>query len=280
MTPPLISVIIPVRDDMERLELALEALARQSYPSFEVIVVDNGSAQDVAAQIGSRPGVRVVQEPVPGSYAARNRGVTVAAGNVFAFTDSDCIPDAEWLGQGAEAMERHPNSIAAGRIEVFVRDERSPTSVELYEKLFAFPQKRYVEEFHFGATANLFVPRSVFEETGGFRAALQSGGDSEFCQRAARRGTPVLYWPAAVVRHPARYDWDELHRKIRRLAKGRLQREALKVSGPKRPPDVAEAVRRVVRLWTDRDLSFRQKLGVQVVFVRFHFALLRARWTS
>jgi GT2 family glycosyltransferase len=266
---PFVSVIIPVRDDTPRLLTCLDALERQIYPrsAFEVIVVDNGSSQPVSERLGERSGTRVVVETRVGSYAARNRGASVAAGEILAFTDSDCLPDAAWLERGVAELTKRPDRHVAGAIRVFPRDPGKPTAVELYEVLFAFPQQRFVEVFHFGATANLFVSRTHFDQVGGFRDELKSGGDYEFGTRLHAAGVPAIYCDHAAVDHPARHSWRHLREKIIRVTAGRTRlRELRGLPAESLVADPRYAWRSVRRLWGS-SLSLRQKVGVQVVYV-------------
>jgi glycosyltransferase involved in cell wall biosynthesis len=91
---PLVSVIIPVWNDWVGLEACLGALARQDLPRerTEILLVDDGSDRDLADLVGAIPGARLLQQPVPGSVRARNRGIAGAEAEVLAFTDSDCLP--------------------------------------------------------------------------------------------------------------------------------------------------------------------------------------------
>jgi glycosyltransferase involved in cell wall biosynthesis len=83
---PFVSVIIPVFNDAEHLRLCLRALAQQTYPSscYEVIVVDNGSddLEAIQAVVAGFGQAIAVLEPTPGSYAARNRGIALAQGEI------------------------------------------------------------------------------------------------------------------------------------------------------------------------------------------------------
>src|SRR3546814_8574240 len=97
MTPihnPLISVIIAVWNGRATIGRCLDAVRAQSLPSeeLEIIVVDNGSSDGTAEIARSVPGVIVLTEHRPGSYAARNRGLAHARGTYVAFTDADCRP--------------------------------------------------------------------------------------------------------------------------------------------------------------------------------------------
>ena len=102
----LVSVIIPVYNDAERLKLCLDALARQTYPGdrYEVIVVDNGSQQDPELVTSRYEQVTLAHEACRGSYAARNTGLALARGDVLAFTNSDCIPAADWIEHGVARL--------------------------------------------------------------------------------------------------------------------------------------------------------------------------------
>lgn len=220
---PFVSVIVPVFNDEEALARCLEALERQTYPSdrYEVIVADNASDPPVALDTSRFPHARIVREPRRGSYVARNTGIDRAQGEVVAFTDSDCIPGETWLERGTARLLADPGcGLVAGRIEVFCRDPDHPTAAELYDCVLAFPQARYVEQGHFGATANVFTWRRVIDRVGGFDPALQSGGDSEWGKRVAAHGYGVVYEDTAVVAHPARRSFGEIRKKVVRVAGG------------------------------------------------------------
>ncbi len=95
---PFVSVVIPVFDDPDRLRTCLQALEHQTYPKprYEVIVVDNGSARSVPPLVGQFGQARATYEMVPGANAARNRGISLARGEILAFTDADCVPARDW----------------------------------------------------------------------------------------------------------------------------------------------------------------------------------------
>ncbi|NEP18631.1 MAG: glycosyltransferase [Leptolyngbya sp. SIO4C1] len=222
---PLVSVIIPVFNDAERLALCLAALAQQTYARsrYEVIVVDNGSEQPEQIQAVAAPydWVTIAMESTPGSYAARNKGLTLAQGEVIAFTDADCIPAVDWLERGVAHLRQTPNcGLIAGRIEIFFKDPQRPTSVELYESITAFPQERLLSQFHGGATANLFTWRAVIDRVGGFDDQLKSNGDLDWGKRVHAQGYEQRYAEQVLVLHPARASLGELYGRTRRLVGG------------------------------------------------------------
>ena len=218
---PLVSVIIPVKDDAERLQACLSALAAQTFEGpVEVIVVDNGSADPPVAAVAPHAAARLLEEHGPSSYAARNRGAEAARGEILAFTDSDCLPDPDWLRNGVSRVLASPRDcFVGGRIDTFPAVTGQPSAVEVYEMAHAFPQHLYVES-GFAATANLLVARHVFSRVGGFDVELTSGGDMEWGQRARAAGVVPVYAPDVRVAHPARRTLRQLLQKLGRTAEG------------------------------------------------------------
>ena len=213
---PELSVIVPHYDDLQGLDRCLEALATQTFSGgFEIIVADNGSPQGAAAieaVVGARARLAVV--PEKGAGPARNGGAAAARGAVLAFTDSDCVPDARWLEAGLAALS--DCDFVGGAMRVLVEQPDRMTPVEAFETVFAFDNQSYVERKGFTVTANLFCPREVFDQVGGFRVGVSE--DLDWSHRAREAGLMIGYAPGAVVGHPARRTWRELRDKWRRLS--------------------------------------------------------------
>ncbi|MEP0945759.1 MULTISPECIES: glycosyltransferase [Cyanophyceae] len=219
------SVVIPVFNDNDHLEICLTALEQQSYPSnrYEVLVIDNNSKEDVSVVTAKFKSVTLLHEPTPGSYIARNLGIKQAKGSVIAFTDADCIPAPNWIEEGVATLcsQKHVGLIA-GHIDLFAKDSSKPNAFELYETIaLAFPQDQFVENDHFGVTANLFTFKDVIDSVGLFDESLKSGGDREWGQRVYSAGYGQLYGPKACVKHPARNTWESLRKRSVRIIGGK-----------------------------------------------------------
>jgi len=221
-----LSVIIPVHNGAAALSACLAALDGQSFPrgDFEVIVVDNGSTDDLAPLRRLFPGVRWLQESAAGSYAARNTGLRQAGGPLLAFTDADCVPDAGWLERGVAALTAGPATIIGGEVPSIDPVGRDLNSYEMLETvMFGLGSiRRLIEERGFAITANLFTSRAVFDRVGEFDADLKSAGDREWVRRAVAKGERLGYAGDAIVRHPRRSTRAEFFRKQRRLVGGRM----------------------------------------------------------
>jgi glycosyltransferase involved in cell wall biosynthesis len=222
---PFVSVIIPVYNDAERLQICLKSLQDQTYPKekYEIIVVDNGSTDSPRDVVNQFSQARMDCESKPGSYAARNKGILLAKGEVIAFTDADCIPASDWLEKGVEILLKTINcGLVAGRVDLFLHDPTQPTPVELYQKLTSFRQEAYVKNLKFGPTANVFTFKHVIDAVGSFNDSLKSGGDFEWGNRVFSAGYQQIYADDVKVAHPARRSFQELYRRQARIIGGKF----------------------------------------------------------
>ena len=282
---PLVSVIIPVLNDFDGLHSCLNALEQQSYAGeYEVLVIDNGSDQDIRPVVAGFPHVRVAFESQRSSYAARNRAIALAKGTIFAFTDADCVPALDWLEKGVESLAKLPNGgLVAGQVETIIQNTKKPTPVELYDLVFAFNQAAYIKNYKFGVTANLLAWKQTFDTVGLFDQALQSGGDYEWGWRVHQAGFALGYAPDACVAHPARDTFEALRKKTLRLLQGHHVLKQKGIYPPKR--FVAAAIGDLVLpfrsipmvLSHPRLHGFEQKIQTIGVMLRIRFIRGRER---
>jgi GT2 family glycosyltransferase len=280
----LISVVIPVLNDGERLARCLEAVTLQTYPpgSIETIVVDNGSREDIRGVTDRFPGVTYLREPAPGPAAARNAGAALAKGAMLAFTDADCIPEPAWLERGARRLAGEKGcGIVGGRIDMVFADADKPTASELYDSVTYLQQRRHVEQSRFAATANMFCLKSVFDAVGGFdtRFPGASGEDFELGLRVHDAGWGIVYSDEARVAHPAVLELGTLLGKTRRIRDGLRRLESIR--GLSRSPLRATARALSSPFWLcalilreDRIKTARAKAAVCLVALYVYFASL------
>lgn len=204
---PLISVIIPHLNQPESLAACLNALSAQTLDKklFEIIVVDNGSAAMPSPAVAGCNPIRLVQELEPGPGPARNRGVRLADGEIFAFIDADCRAHPDWLRNALHSMSGAPDrTILGGKVDIW-HDRSNPdlTAMEAYESIFAYRQQMYIQSRGFSGTGNLVVRRPDFEEVGPF-GGIMIAEDIDWGKRACSAGFGFLYVPDMIVSHPAR----------------------------------------------------------------------------
>ncbi len=199
-----ISVIVPVYNAAPYLPRCIDALLAQDIDSttYEILMVDNGSTDASAAIAGRYPEVRLLREPKQGSYAARNRALRDATGELLAFTDADCAPEPNWLSELLVAFRSPGTRVVIGH----TYPEPSST---LLHGLGAYDAAKdaYVlgsgiAPLYYGRTNNMGVSKSALDELGGF-AEWRRGADVIFVQRAIERFScrAVRFCRGARVRH-------------------------------------------------------------------------------
>ena len=265
---PYVSVIIPVYNDPDGVKRCLKALHAQQYPSerFEIIVVDNNSTPPLCPELSPHPNVRCLVEGRRGSYAARNRGIAEASGEVFAFTDADCTPAPDWIEEGVKALETEQAAVAAGAVE-FTFQGKEPNPWEYYDASTYLNQEKDVSEKGVASTANLFIRREMIEKFGPFKADLQSGGDYELTSRMREKGGKLIFAEHAVVMHPARSTFSAIFRRDRRVLEGSVVMRRKKGSRINFPSNFRSYVpTKTIPNPGARELSFVEKMSVYVVF--------------
>jgi glycosyltransferase involved in cell wall biosynthesis len=223
MTGPVISVIIPVWNEEKRIVQCIDALRRQTLcpDRFEIIVVDNGSTDSTPSVVARYPDVVLVHEPQPGSYAARNLGLARARGEYVAFTDSDCIPQKDWLEQGLNTVAgRTDIGIVAGRVAFCEPGGTYDRACLNYDRHISLRQEDYARTGR-AITANWFSRKSILLENGGFNTRMKSGADHELSRRVSKAGLQTVYLSTATVMHPPRTQVAEITGRARRLVGGR-----------------------------------------------------------
>ncbi|GAA3902178.1 glycosyltransferase family 2 protein [Microbacterium invictum] len=101
------SVVIPSLNDAVMLRTCLAAIAVQTRPPDEVIVVDNGSTDDTA-DVARAAGAHVVAQPVRGIFPATTAGFDAAEGELLLRLDADSVPPADWVARIVTAFETDP----------------------------------------------------------------------------------------------------------------------------------------------------------------------------
>lgn len=223
------SIVVPVYNERNNIQTLIQAINKQTYPKdkFELIICDNNSTDGTKKRIReietefSVDLQLVVESEIQSSYAARNKGIRAASGDVIALTDADCLPARTWLERGVEAVNTDAPYIG-GRIDMTFQNNR-PNVWEYLDAARKLDNEIYVQQDSFAATANCFVKQVVFDDCGLFLPELESSGDYEFGQRVAKEGINIEYAPEAVVNHPSRKSFGSIISKSKRIARGKRQ---------------------------------------------------------
>lgn len=197
----------------------LESLQTQDLPSndFEVVIVDNGSTQDVRNLLSSYqkdhkiPNFQYLQlEGNPGPAKARNLGVKRAKGNVIFFTDDDCLTPKNWVSSFLKALDQHPEVVAVGGFQRAADDVLKKNAFAQYEwfmtsKIFRANDQEYIGGFETPAvvTNNMAIRKSVFQSISGFDEGfvVAAGEDADLKKRLTDKHYKLMYYPLGVEHH-------------------------------------------------------------------------------
>lgn len=193
------SVIVPVYND-PALRDCLGALSKLDFPShdYEVLIIENGTKTDWIEPLVERYHWTYHFVAEAGSYRARNYGMQLARGEMFAFLDSDCIAAPDWLTQiqkilidknidGVLGLARGDHGNAVAKYEQ-----------QMYEaNIAAFSHEAKLRRID---TRNVAFKRRVYEHVGEF-ALVRYGGDMEYGARAHAAGCRIVFAKQVSVTH-------------------------------------------------------------------------------
>jgi glycosyltransferase involved in cell wall biosynthesis len=241
---PKVSVIVCSYNGGKTLKDCLESLDGVTYPDFEIVLVDDGSKDDsrqivhdwlerrrersavimkdeaaAAAVHGQHhearveiytgavglPGFIWIVQPNMGLSYARNAGAHAARGEIFAYTDSDCMADPDWLyymvgtllsGEYVGVGGPNISPPAVNWIQAAVSAAPGGPSHVLLTDVVAEHIPGCNMAFH----------RAAFESVGGFDTEYRKAGDDvDFCWRLQTNGGVIAFSPAAIVWHYRRF---------------------------------------------------------------------------
>jgi len=200
---PKISVVVCSYNGSATIRDCMEALQKVEYPNFEVIVVNDGSTDNLAEIVSQYP-VRLINTPNRGLSSARNTGMEAATGEIVAYIDDDAYPDQHWLQYLAHAFmtTNHagiggPNISPAGDgviADSIANAPGGPVHVLLTDE---------IAEHIPGC--NMAFRHDALLEVGGCDPVYRAAGDDvDLCWRIQQTGKTIGFHPAAFVWHHCR----------------------------------------------------------------------------
>ncbi|HXR60767.1 MAG TPA: glycosyltransferase, partial [Solirubrobacterales bacterium] len=187
-----VSVVIPCFRQAHFLPEAIESVLAQDAGAVEIVVVDDGSPDNVGEVAARYLGVTCVRQPNGGLAAARNTGLERAEGEFVLFLDADdrLLPGA--IGRGLEALGERPQAMmAAGTWELIGEaGERLPADPPQQPRE-AFPA--LLESCFISTPAAVLYRRRLFAEIGGFDPSVSASADYDLYLRTAARHPVCLH---------------------------------------------------------------------------------------
>lgn len=208
-SPIEISIVIPTFNRKLSLERTLMSLVEQTYPmsKYEVIVCDDISSNDgteqLVKELMSSNCLNIkyykVESIYPGPSAPRNLGVKKSSGSIIGFIDDDCVAFSSWIEQGAKTILDENMDVVQGS----VIPKYPPFEVK---NIFKMPRGiAHTKDNGFYVTANLFMKKKTFLESGGFDEEIKWGEDTDLVYRSLRNGARVKFSDCVKVDHDMEY---------------------------------------------------------------------------
>ncbi len=224
-TQPLVSIIIPSKDQFPLLERCVSSLLEKTaYPHYEILLVDNGSAEAAArswldglAGLGD-PRIRVLRYPAPFNFSAMNNlAASEARGDYLLLLNNDtAVIRGDWLDAllnhaqrpevgvvGAKLLHANGKVQHAGLLLGLYGPAGQPF-VGLDANAQGYMHRLEIDQ-NYGAVsaACMMVRRSLYEELGGMDAAAFpfTYADWDLCLRARSAGYLTVWTPHSVLLH-------------------------------------------------------------------------------
>jgi succinoglycan biosynthesis protein ExoA len=233
---PIISVVLPVRNEGRFIGSVLQELAEQDFPrgDYEVIIVDGESTDDTVA-IASKYRDRfdhfqIVENPMRLSSAARNIGYRTSTGQFILYVDGHCrIPSKRLLADMVAIFDQNdvdalcrPQPQTAGPQTYFqhaVSLARASALGHALDSTIYNDQERTVP----AASSGAMYRRDVFGKIGEFDEHFDACEDVEFNTRIDKAGLKAMISPKLTVEYAARTSLRGLFRQLYRYGCGRWQ---------------------------------------------------------
>ena len=193
--PILISVIIPAYNIDKYLAETLDSVLAQTYPHFEVVIVNDGSTDrtlEIAQAYEAKDSrIQVVSQANQGVSAARNHGIRVTTGELLAFLDGDDRWNPNKLNAHINHFHESKNLGMSFAKVAFITSDGSYTKQCSNSKLTNLnPEDFYVENLVI-TPSNVVVRRSIIDSVGHFEIKLKGSEDQELFFR--------VIWSGAIV---------------------------------------------------------------------------------
>ena len=228
-TWPMVSVLVPAHNERAVIARSVAAMLRLDYPSFEVVVVDDGSTDgtlDALAPLAGDPRLRIVRKEVnEGKAMALNDAIPLARGDILMCLDADAEPDAQMLRHIVPHFD-------APRVAAVTGNPRVRNTQTFLARLQAIEFSSIISLLRraqriWGRVVTVSgvvaaLRRSAVVDVGGFSPEMPTE-DIELTWKLQKRFYDVRYEPRAICWMTVPLSWRGLYRQRRRWARGLMQ---------------------------------------------------------
>ena len=190
---PGVSIVIPAYNAAATLGKTLEGCLQQTYPgAIEILVVDDGSTDPTGTVVVQYASAVYLCQANSGPAQARNTGWKAANGEIIFFTDSDCVPNPNWVTQMVRGYTDAAIGAVGGSYDML--NPHSLLAYLIHEEIV----QRHLHmpvEVPFLGSYNVSFRRAALESVGGFDESyrMASAEDNDLCYRLRNAGWRLLF---------------------------------------------------------------------------------------
>jgi len=222
------SIIIPLYNRPQEIDELLDSLTHQTYSSFEVLVIEDGSTHDARQIVNGyreRIDVHYYVKPNAGQGFARNFGFERAKGDYFIIFDSDCLIPSDYLANVVAFLTKtwldaYGGPDAAHESFTPVQKAISYAMTSPFTTGGIRGNRKHLGQFH-PRSFNMGVSRAVWEQVGGFKLT-RLGEDIEYSIRIQASGFHIGLIHDAMVFHKRRTDFNQFYRQLHFFGRARI----------------------------------------------------------
>ncbi len=201
----LVSVIIPTFNRAWCLFEAIDSVITQTYPNYELIIIDDGSTDDTQKRLATRDGVAVIRQQNQGVSAARNKGIKASKGELIAFLDSDDLWLPDKLAVQVKFFTQNPGAMICQTQESWIRNGKRIHPKNRHRKASGYFFERSLELCLVSPSA-VMIKRKLFDELGHFDEHLPACEDYDLWLRIGAHLPIYLIDESLVVKRGGHAD--------------------------------------------------------------------------
>ncbi|MEA3475772.1 MAG: glycosyltransferase [Candidatus Cloacimonadota bacterium] len=237
----LISIIVPAYNRADEINDFLASFSVQSLKKFEIIIVDDGSEdnlKEIVEKYNSLLNLQYFYQENQGPGAARNKGMEEANGDIFVFIDSDCTASENYI----ENLQKH---LQENDFDAFGGPDTCHKSFSPFLKAINYSMTSFIGTGgtrgskgkqlakYYPRSFNMGIKRKVYEKIGGMNE-LRHGQDMDFSNRIYKAGFKIKFLPDVFVYHKRRTNLKRFFKQIfnwgvTRINLGKIDKNMLKL---------------------------------------------------
>ncbi len=218
-----LSIIIPTYNRKDKLSQCLDVLLNQNYPAdkYEIIIIDDGSTDGTEEAVAgiNNPRITYIKQQNRGAGAAINTGAKVAKGEILAFTEDDCIVNAEWLKTIMALFKKYPNASAFvgpcpyAELEAILNKKTRRNNGDLVKM-----ELKKMNTFLNIGNGSFAIKKEAFEKIGGYDESFKAEEDLDFNIRLLKQGYDIFISQELKAMHYARNKMMQVFKRTYKLA--------------------------------------------------------------